>query len=225
MTARCNGALPEAGDSAMIAHMKQSVHPPIISIIGRSGVGKTTFLTKLVSELKSRGYRVAVLKHHGIKPRVLHDQVSDASSTGTTPVWAATEDTDSHEMEFDIPGKDTWRHFRAGADIVVISGRGRMAMYQRLTRELTPDELVQLLPDKVDIVLTEGYTSAGKPAIEILRSGHSLQPISGDRELLAIVSDSPVTRQIPQYALDDAEGIAALLERLFSLAAADPDIR
>ncbi len=37
--------------------------PPIVSIVGRSNSGKTTFLEKLVSEIKRRGYRVATIKH------------------------------------------------------------------------------------------------------------------------------------------------------------------
>ncbi len=36
---------------------------PIISIVGRSGVGKTTYIEKLIAELKSRGYRIATIKH------------------------------------------------------------------------------------------------------------------------------------------------------------------
>ena len=37
--------------------------PPIVSIIGKSKSGKTTLVEKLVRELKSRGYRVATIKH------------------------------------------------------------------------------------------------------------------------------------------------------------------
>ena len=37
--------------------------PPIISIIGNSKSGKTTLIEKLVRELKSRGYKIATLKH------------------------------------------------------------------------------------------------------------------------------------------------------------------
>ena len=64
---------------------------PVISFIGRSGVGKTTYLEKLIAELKKRGYRVGVIKH------------------------------DIHGFEMDRPGKDTWRHAQAGADVVWIS--------------------------------------------------------------------------------------------------------
>jgi molybdopterin-guanine dinucleotide biosynthesis protein B len=37
--------------------------PPVICIVGRSHSGKTTLVEKLVPELKSRGYRVATVKH------------------------------------------------------------------------------------------------------------------------------------------------------------------
>jgi molybdopterin-guanine dinucleotide biosynthesis protein MobB len=36
---------------------------PIISIVAKSGTGKTTLLEKLIKELKNRGVRLAVLKH------------------------------------------------------------------------------------------------------------------------------------------------------------------
>ena len=36
---------------------------PIVSIVGRSDSGKTTLLEGLITELKQRGYRVAVIKH------------------------------------------------------------------------------------------------------------------------------------------------------------------
>jgi molybdopterin-guanine dinucleotide biosynthesis protein B len=36
---------------------------PIISIVGRSESGKTTLLERLIPDLKSRGYRVATIKH------------------------------------------------------------------------------------------------------------------------------------------------------------------
>ena len=36
---------------------------PIISIVGKSGVGKTTLVEKLILELVKRGYRVGAVKH------------------------------------------------------------------------------------------------------------------------------------------------------------------
>ena len=66
---------------------------PIYSVVAFSGTGKTTLLEKLVAELKSRGLRVAVIKH------------------------------DAHEFEIDHEGKDSWRFTRAGAEVTaVVSG-------------------------------------------------------------------------------------------------------
>ena len=37
--------------------------PPVISVVGHSNSGKTTLVEKLLAELRSRGYRVATVKH------------------------------------------------------------------------------------------------------------------------------------------------------------------
>ncbi len=91
--------------------------PPVVSIVGKSGVGKTTLLEKLIPELKRRGYRVATVKH------------------------------DVHGFEIDHPGKDTWRHAQAGSDHVVIASPNRIAHIQRLERELTLPEIVATIQD------------------------------------------------------------------------------
>jgi molybdopterin-guanine dinucleotide biosynthesis protein B len=65
--------------------------PPIVSIIGKSKSGKTTLIERLIGELKSRGYRVATIKHT------------------------------HHKLSFDEPGKDSWRHIQAGSEATVIS--------------------------------------------------------------------------------------------------------
>ncbi len=90
---------------------------PVISIVGKSGVGKTTLLEKLIPELKRRGYRVATVKH------------------------------DVHGFEIDQPGKDTWRHAQAGSDHVVIASSNRIAHIQRLDQELSLPEIVATIHD------------------------------------------------------------------------------
>jgi len=165
--------------------------PPIVSIIGKSGVGKTTFLTLLIAELKARHYRLAIIKHH--------------SHAG---------------VEIDRPGKDTWRHFQAGADNVIMATPDRMAMYRRLSRDLAPDELASLLPEPVDLVITEGYKKAGQPAIEVARAARSKELIGDPAQLIALVTDLSFPLALPHFALDDAAGVADFLERWFSLAPA-----
>jgi molybdopterin-guanine dinucleotide biosynthesis protein B len=153
--------------------------------VGRSDVGKTTLLEKLIPELKRRGYRVATVKHH------------------------------AHPgFEIDQPGKDTWRHARAGSDHVVIAAPDKVAAIRRVDREPTLDEIVAAIND-VDIILTEGYKRADKPKIEVVRAARSREPICAPDELLAIVSDVTVPFDVPRFELDDVKGLADLIEARF----------
>lgn len=158
--------------------------PPVISIVGKSGVGKTTLLEKLIPELKRRGYRVATVKH------------------------------DVHGFEIDQPGKDTWRHARAGSDHVVIASPNRIAHIQKLERELTLPEIVATIHD-ADIVLTEGYKRGPAPKIEVSRAERSRELICTPEELIAIATDQPYDLDVPQFGLDDVVGLADLIEARF----------
>lgn len=157
--------------------------PPIVCVVGRSDSGKTTFLEKLIPCLKARGLKLAVVKH------------------------------DRHGFEMDRPGKDTWRLREAGADAVMISAPNQMALIRaRLEQELSLDELAGLVDGAVDLVLTEGYKAGDKPKIEVSRLGVSNGELLCTREeLLAIVADRPIPMDVPQFGLEDAQGVAALL--------------
>lgn len=74
---------------------------PIYSVVAYSGTGKTTFLEKLIAELKSRGVRLGVVKH------------------------------DAHHFEIDREGKDSWRFAQAGADVVAISSSEQSAFIEK----------------------------------------------------------------------------------------------
>jgi molybdopterin-guanine dinucleotide biosynthesis protein B len=74
---------------------------PLYSIVGFSGSGKTTYLEKLILELKRRGLRLGVIKH------------------------------DAHRFEIDREGKDTWRFSHAGADVVAIASQEKAALIEQ----------------------------------------------------------------------------------------------
>src|SRR5512137_3181160 len=120
---------------------------PIVSIVGKSGAGKTTLLEKLVRELKRRGHRVATIKH------------------------------DAHRFDIDHPGKDSYRHFHAGADWTIIASPDKIASVRRLDRELTLDEIAAQVSG-VDIILTEGYKREARRRIEVSRHAHAAGLIS-----------------------------------------------
>jgi len=160
---------------------------PILSIVAKSKSGKTTLMVKLIAEFKRRGYSIATIKHH------------------------------SHPgFEIDIPGKDTWRHAQAGSDHVIIAAPDKIASIHRLTRELTLDEIVEGIPH-VDLILTEGFKRAGKPALEVVRAERGLELIADPDQLIAVATDTPLDISTPQFNLNDSSGIVDFLVQTFLL--------
>jgi len=158
---------------------------PILSVVGRSGVGKTTLIETLIPELKKRGYRVATIKHH------------------------------AHPgFEIDQPGKDTWRHAQAGSDHVVIAAPDKIANIRLLDEEMTLDQIISEIND-VDIILTEGYKRAGKPAIEVVRKEKGLELLCGPEQLFAIATDTKLDSNTPQFSLDAASELCDSIEQHF----------
>lgn len=159
---------------------------PVISIVSKmSNVGKTTIICKIVEELKNRQYKVATIKHHH-----------------------------RGDFEIDIPGKDSWKHAQAGADIVVLSSMSKIAKIEKTQYEHSLDEILKSIND-VDIILTEGYRDEDKFKIEVLRKGMS-EEIYSDREfLLCLVSDFEVQDDILQFSFEESEKIVDFLEERF----------
>jgi molybdopterin-guanine dinucleotide biosynthesis protein B len=113
--------------------------PPVISIVGKSKSGKTAVIERLVQELKSRGYRVATIKH--------------------APQGAS----------FDEPGKDSWRHIEAGSEAAVVSSPDNLVLVKPVSQDSPLEEIVRLLGEEYDIILAEGFKQHGTPKIEAHR--------------------------------------------------------
>jgi len=158
---------------------------PVISVVGKSDTGKTTLLEKLIPEIKRRGYRVATVKH------------------------------DAHRFEIDKPGKDTYRHFQAGADAVLISSKEKIALIARTEGEEIPlDDVIKNLPP-VDIVLTEGFKTGNKPKIEVHRKALKRGLLCSAEELICVATDEPLEIDVPCLDINDAVGIVDLIEKTF----------
>jgi molybdopterin-guanine dinucleotide biosynthesis protein MobB len=113
--------------------------PPIISIVGESKSGKTTLIEKLIAELKSRGYRVATIKHS------------------------------VHRLSFDKSGKDSWRHIQAGSDATAIASPQQIVLIKTVTEEPDLNEMARLLGEDYDIILAEGFKQSNAPKLEVHR--------------------------------------------------------
>ena len=158
--------------------------PPVVSIVGKSKSGKTAVIERLVQELKSRGYCVATIKH--------------------TPLGTS----------FDEPGKDSWRHIEAGSEATVVSSPDNLVLVKPVSQDSTPEEIVRLLGEDYDIILTEGFKQGNAPKIEIHRKDAGA-PLKNMKKRIAIVTDEPLETKARQFSFKDNKSLADLLERGF----------
>lgn len=158
---------------------------PVFSIIGaKSNVGKTTVLCKIIEELKYRRYRVATIKHH------------------------------RGDFQMDYPEKDTWKHYQAGADMVILSSPVKFARIEKKENEYELDVIINEIKN-VDIIITEGYKTENKPKLEVIRKEISNKLISKEEELFAIVTDFPLDIKKPQFGFEETKQIVDFIEEKF----------
>jgi molybdopterin-guanine dinucleotide biosynthesis adapter protein len=152
----------------------------VYGVVGWKNTGKTGLVERLVTEITGRGVSVSTLKHA------------------------------HHAFDLDQPGRDSHRHRMAGAREVLLGSGKRWALMHELREEPEPgmDELlVRLAP--VDLVLVEGYKSAGHAKIETHRAAAGQGLIApGDATIRAVASDVPLELDRPVFNLDDTGGIA-----------------
>jgi len=166
---------------------------PIVSVVGKGDSGKTTFLEKLIRELADRGVRVATVKHH------------------------------IHDYDIDIPGKDSYRHARAGATATMVSSPEKFALIHDVAEEMSLDAIARIAADTgCNLLITEGYKHDGRNRIEVSRRERSDTLICAPAEMTALVTDNAaLTAEIaaagvPVFDLDDGfVGVADLIVERF----------
>jgi len=167
------------------------VSTPVVSIVAKSGTGKTTLLVKLIAELKRRGYRVGVVKH------------------------------DAHRFDIDREGKDSWRLTQAGADTMMITSPDKSAMVKLHApdEEPTLEQTVARYFIDVDLVLTEGFKKSTMPKIEVHRQERSPKLLCRGEEydphLIAVASDTLMEIDVPLHDINDARGLCDLIVARF----------
>ncbi len=119
-----------------------------------------------------------------------------------------------HPFDIDRAGKDTWRHAQAGAQAVAFVAPHQVALLRQVEQEIDLDQAVALL-GQVDLVLTEGYKHAHTPKIEVSRRALGCDLVCRRQEIIAVVADHQTDLDVPHFDLDDAAGVATLIERLF----------
>lgn len=164
---------------------------PAVAFIGYQNSGKTTLVEKVIVELTARGLRVGSIKHHG-----------------------------HHRFDIDVPGKDSWRHAEAGSRHVGLICANRYAEYADTDQEFPLDGLLARYTD-VDVVIVEGYKTAGLPNVVVARSGVDRLRGSSSLDLvddatLAIACNDTLANHIhinlPVADISDAATVANVVE-------------
>lgn len=165
-----------------------AVGPRICLVCGRSGSGKTTLVERLIPALARRGVACATVKHH----------------RGAVPT--------------DRPGKDTWRHRRAGAQATFLVSADEVIAWVDRPAALSLEHLARHCPDGVRLLLVEGFKELrGYPRVEVVRRGVEREIQCSD-DVLCVATDIPeLPVSAPVLSLNDADAVADLLVRsLFS---------
>ena len=160
--------------------------PPVLTLIGKPNCGKTTLIEKLIPVLADKGVRVGTIKHH------------------------------HGEIQMDTPGKDTWRHKQAGAQVVLLSSPVGIGLIQDTAGDTPVEDLVSRYFQEVDLVIAEGYKWSTLPKIEVFRSTVYDEPMQEPGEtLVAMVSDVEIRQGLPWFKYDDIDSLVEfILEKI-----------
>jgi len=152
----------------------------IFGFAGWSGSGKTTLIEQLIPRFIARGMTVSLIKHA------------------------------HHDFDIDIPGKDSYRHRKAGCTEVLVTSEVRWMLMHELRGEPEPvleDQIRKMTP--CDLLLIEGWKRYPMPKLEIYRPGNGRPPLyPQDEHIVAIATDVPVESRLPQFMLEDYDRIA-----------------
>ena len=157
------------------------MNPPIISIVGASGVGKTTFIEKLIPELYRLGKRVGTIKH------------------------------DVHGFDMDRPGKDSWRHKQAGAHTAVISSPWKVGIVMDADHDQTPEELGRFFESVDLVITEGYKRQQNLKLEVFRPEIHATPLCRKDKNLLALITDAPLDLGVPRFSAQDFRGVADFL--------------
>ena len=113
------------------------MNTPVIGIYGISNTGKTTLIIDIIEQLSNDGYNIATVK------------ITDK------------------EIGVDTKGKDTWKHEKAGAKLVVLSSPKETDFMIKKPIEI--QEIIAQISKiaKYDLIIIEGANDKYTPKIRI----------------------------------------------------------
>ncbi len=156
----------------------------IFAFVGASNSGKTLLIKKLISEFKSRGYSVGVIKHC------------------------------PHGFDIAPQGKDSSIFVKENANPVVLVGPQEIVVSRKESSLPSLKMIASEYFEHIDIVLVEGgQHEKSLKKIEVLRQSLSEELKTNFNELIAVVSDFKLEMPKPIFNHHQISQIADFLEK------------
>jgi len=142
----------------------------MVAVVGFKKSGKTVVVEGLVRELVRRGYRVGTIKH-----------IRESDFT------------------IDQKGKDTWRHARAGASIVVSIAPREVATMDHRGGKL--EDVVRRIRG-IDFLIIEGFRELkGVPRIAVVRNKSEFKKLDDDFTIACVAGGTKILKRSEVAAL------------------------
>jgi len=164
----------------------------IFGVTGWKNSGKTTLVTKLVTQFVSKGLRVSTIKH-------AHES-----------------------FDIDHEGTDSSLHRKAGAHEVAIASPKRWALMHEATSAgaaPTLDTMIARL-SPCDLVLVEGYKGSLIPKIECIRKANAKddQIWKSNKSIVALATEVTVSDcSLPRFDINAVEDMTDYIAQLLGL--------
>ena len=131
--------------------------PKILGFYGKSNIGKTSLIIKLINRLSADGLNISTVK------------ITDKN------------------IELDTKGKDTWKHSKAGSNLVVLSSANETDYLVK--KKQTINDIIENISNigDFDIILVEGANDKKTPKIRlgnIKKRNNTVFSYDGDFEKL-----------------------------------------
>jgi molybdopterin-guanine dinucleotide biosynthesis protein B len=157
----------------------------IVSIVGKSGAGKTTLIEKLIRKLKEKEYIVGTVKHT------------------------------HQGFHMDKKGKDSWRHREAGANATLVIAPEIIALVKDEELDVIEEIQAYLSDMDIVLVEGFKRVHLPKIEIFRSNGGHKEPLCMDDDNLDAFVTDSEYAPKVPKFDLGDIDGITQFIEEQY----------
>lgn len=150
-----------------------------LAVVGAKNSGKTTVIEGLIRHLTAKGYRVATIKHT------------------------------SHRHRFDTPGKDSYRHREAGADLTVAMSLEEIAVFSQ-PDSFDVEQFQDTTMGRFDIWLIEGNHQADHPKVLVTRL---LRDFADElpNNIIATIGPEQIDDSLPRFEETDYEGLGTFV--------------